>query len=58
MRWALMDISKYYTLVSFFKGSPSLATENIYELPGNDESTLYAQLSEILTDNITRDSVV
>ena len=31
--------------------------ENIYMIPGRDEDTLYAQLQEILTDNVTRDTV-
>jgi hypothetical protein len=33
-------------------------TESIYQVPGRDEITLYAQLGKILRDNISRDTVM
>ena len=36
----------------------SIEAEDIYQVPGGDEDTLYAQLNEIVSTVVTRDTVL
>ena len=35
----------------------SMEAESIYQVPKTNESALYAQLNEILVNNVTRDTI-